>query len=123
MQAQITAAEAAAEQGRAEALRRARQRAKGEGAPGAPQSGMAGRVMATDIPARIGPVEFGEMAGLVAVRCPSDLDPWMREAGGQWEPGTRRSLCVYVCVLTESTPPPGPKSVAGSNRGQETTDS
>ena len=25
-----------------------------------------------------------------AVRCPSDLDPWMRKDGGLWEPGSRR---------------------------------
>jgi hypothetical protein len=29
---------------------------------------------------------------LVAVRCPRDLDPLMRKAGGQWEPGSRRWL-------------------------------
>jgi hypothetical protein len=44
------------------------------------------------IPARIGPVEFGELAGLVAVRCPHELDVLMRRAGGQWEPGSRRWL-------------------------------
>ena len=27
-----------------------------------------------------------------AVRCPSDLDPWMRKAGGLWEPASRRWL-------------------------------
>jgi hypothetical protein len=45
-----------------------------------------------DLPARIGPVEFTTLAGLVAARCPRDLDPVMRRAGGQWEPGTRRWL-------------------------------
>ena len=45
-----------------------------------------------DIPARIGPVEFGRLGGMMAARCPSDLDPWMRKAGGLWEPGTRRWL-------------------------------
>jgi hypothetical protein len=44
------------------------------------------------LPARIGPVEFGELAGLVAVRCPRELDDVMRRAGGQWEPGTRQWL-------------------------------
>jgi hypothetical protein len=44
-----------------------------------------------DLPARIGPVEFGTLGGTVAVRCPRDLDPVMRRAGGMWEPGTRRS--------------------------------
>jgi hypothetical protein len=45
-----------------------------------------------DIPTRIGPAEFGELGRLVAVRCPRDLDPVMRRAGGEWEPGTRRWL-------------------------------
>jgi hypothetical protein len=29
---------------------------------------------------------------MIAVRCPSDLDPWMQKAGGLWEPGGRRWL-------------------------------
>ena len=29
---------------------------------------------------------------MIAVRCPSDLDPLMRKAGGMWEPGGRRWL-------------------------------
>jgi hypothetical protein len=44
------------------------------------------------VPARIGPAEFGTLGRLVAVRCPSDLAPLMRRAGGQWEPGSRRWL-------------------------------
>jgi hypothetical protein len=44
------------------------------------------------IPARIGPVEFGALGKMVAVRCPHELDPIMRRAGGLWEPGTRRWL-------------------------------
>jgi hypothetical protein len=44
------------------------------------------------VPARIGPVEFGELGGMVAVRCPHDFDHLMRKAGGQWEPGSRRWL-------------------------------
>jgi hypothetical protein len=44
------------------------------------------------LPARIGPAEFSTLGALVAVRCPHDLDPLMRRAGGQWEPGTRRWL-------------------------------
>jgi hypothetical protein len=31
---------------------------------------------------------------MVAVRCPVELAPIMRRAGGQWEPGTRRWLIV-----------------------------
>jgi hypothetical protein len=45
-----------------------------------------------DLPARIGPVEFGMLGGMVAVRCPSELDPLMQKAGGMWEPGSRRWL-------------------------------
>jgi hypothetical protein len=45
-----------------------------------------------DLPARIGPVELEMLRAMVAVRCPSDLDPWMRKAGGLWEPGSRRWL-------------------------------
>jgi hypothetical protein len=44
------------------------------------------------VPARIGPAEFALIGALVAVRCPSDLDPWMRKAGGLREPGSRRWL-------------------------------
>ncbi len=46
----------------------------------------------TDPPARVGPVEFGTLGKLIAVRCPHDLDHLMRRAGGQWEPGSRRWL-------------------------------
>jgi hypothetical protein len=46
----------------------------------------------TDLPARIGPVEFDVLGGMVAVRCPRDLDPLIRKAGGLWEPGGRRWL-------------------------------
>ena len=44
------------------------------------------------VPARIGPVEFGELGGMVAVRCPFELAPLMRRAGAMWEPGSRRWL-------------------------------
>jgi hypothetical protein len=47
------------------------------------------------IPARIGPVEFGTLGAMVAVRCPRDLDPIMRRAGGTWEPGSRRWLIEH----------------------------
>jgi hypothetical protein len=49
----------------------------------------AGRVT---LPARIGPVEFGELGKLVTVRCPREFDHLMRGAGGQWEPGSRQWL-------------------------------
>lgn len=47
---------------------------------------------ATDIPAHIGPCEFGRLGNWITVRCPRYLDPLMRQAGGQWEPGSRRWL-------------------------------
>lgn len=44
------------------------------------------------VPARIGPCEFDLLGSMVAVRCPQDLDPLLRQAGGVWEPGSRRWL-------------------------------
>jgi hypothetical protein len=32
------------------------------------------------VPARIGPAEFSSLGSMIAVRCPSDLDPWMHNA-------------------------------------------
>jgi hypothetical protein len=37
-----------------------------------------------DVPGRIGPVELDMQGGMVAVRCPRELDPLMCKAGGQW---------------------------------------
>ena len=45
-----------------------------------------------DLPSHIGPAEFNILGAMVAVRCPQDLDPLMRKAGGMWEPGSRRWL-------------------------------
>ena len=44
------------------------------------------------LPARIGPVEFSNLGAMVSVRCPRDLDPLMRKAGGLWEPSSHRWL-------------------------------
>lgn len=44
------------------------------------------------IPARVGPCEFDQLGGMIAVRCPSDFEPLMRQAGALWEPGSRRWL-------------------------------
>jgi hypothetical protein len=44
------------------------------------------------VPPRIGPVEFGALGSWITVRCPHDYDSLMRNAGGQWEPGSRRWL-------------------------------
>jgi hypothetical protein len=41
---------------------------------------------------RVGPCEFGELGAMVAIRCPQDFDPILRQAGGVWEPGSRRWL-------------------------------
>jgi hypothetical protein len=41
---------------------------------------------ATDLPASIGPVQFGHLGGWITVRCPRDLDPLMRRAGGNGTP-------------------------------------
>jgi len=46
----------------------------------------------TDLPASIGPVQFGRLGRQVTVRCPRDLDQVMRRAGGEWDPGGRRWL-------------------------------
>ena len=44
------------------------------------------------IPAHVGPCEFGHLGKLIAVRCPREFDVLMRNAGGQWEAGSRRWL-------------------------------
>jgi hypothetical protein len=44
------------------------------------------------VPQRIGPVVFGAQGTWITVRCPRDYDSLMRNAGGQWEPGSRRWL-------------------------------
>lgn len=43
-------------------------------------------------PAQIGSAEFGTLGAWVTVRCPRELAPLMRQAGGLWEPGSRRWL-------------------------------
>jgi hypothetical protein len=50
----------------------------------------------SDLPARIGPTEFSTLRTMVMVRCPHDLDPLMRAAGGLWEPGGRRWLITIA---------------------------
>ena len=34
------------------------------------------------LPARIGPVEFSDLRGMVAIHCPQDLVPILQRAGG-----------------------------------------
>ena len=47
-----------------------------------------------NLPNHTGPVEFDTVGAMAAVRCPRDLDPLMRKAGGTWEPGSRRWLIL-----------------------------
>jgi hypothetical protein len=44
------------------------------------------------LPTHIGSAEFSEFGVWVAVRCPRDLEPLVRKAGGIWEPGSKRWL-------------------------------
>jgi hypothetical protein len=39
---------------------------------------------------RIGPAEFSELGGMVAVHCLRELAGILRRAGGVWEPGSHR---------------------------------
>ena len=48
--------------------------------------------MIARLPTRIGPAEFSDFCGMVAVRCPSELEPLMRQAGGEWDSGLRHWL-------------------------------
>ena len=49
--------------------------------------------MIANLPTRIGPAEFSDFCGMVSVRCPSDLEPLMRQAGGEWDAGLRQTSC------------------------------
>jgi hypothetical protein len=46
----------------------------------------------TDIPQSVGPVRFDRFGRQVAATCPREFDQLMRNAGGQWEAGSRRWL-------------------------------
>ena len=74
------------------------------------------RRSAADVPTRIGPAEFGTLGALITVRCPRDFDHLMRQAGGEWDPGSRRWLIERRRIgpllralrrQTESTKPAG----------------
>lgn len=66
----------------------------------------------TDLPAWIGPVQFSPFgAKWVAVRCPSDLAPLVKQAGALWEAGSgrwlvpRRQLNPLIRNLRRDTDP------------------
>ena len=72
----------------------------------------------TDLPARIGPAEFSILGGMIAVRCPHDLDDVMRRAGaaGSREPGNglieRRRIGPVIRTLRRSTDSAVPAGLA-----------
>jgi hypothetical protein len=47
-----------------------------------------------NLPCRVSPVEFEMMGGMMAARCPSELNPLMQRAGGFREPDGRRWLSI-----------------------------
>ena len=63
------------------------------------------------LPARIGPVEFAELGGMVAIRCPQDFVAIVQRAGGVWEPGShrwlveRRRIGPVIRALRKATDP------------------
>jgi len=56
------------------------------------------RAAKADLSTRVGPVEFSTLGAMVVVRCPQDLDPLMRKAGGMWDPGGRRWLIMWCRI-------------------------
>ena len=63
------------------------------------------------VPPRIGPVEFGTLGSWVTLRCPREFDSMMRNAGGNWEAGSRRWLVerrrigAVICLLERTVDP------------------
>jgi hypothetical protein len=59
----------------------------------------------------IGPVEFGTLGKQIAVRCPKELAHILQQAGGQWEPGSkrwlieRRRICPVIRRLERTVDP------------------
>jgi hypothetical protein len=64
-----------------------------------------------NLPAHVGPCEFGTLGNWITVRCPRELAPLMRQAGGQWEPGSRcwlieqRRIGPLIRALRRDTDP------------------
>jgi hypothetical protein len=50
------------------------------------------RIAIPPLPMHIGRAEFRSSGALVAVRCPSELEPFIRSAGGEWDTGARHWL-------------------------------
>lgn len=38
------------------------------------------------LPTRVGPVEFSDLGGMVAIRCPQEFVPILQRAGSVWDP-------------------------------------
>lgn len=80
----LAEAQQAADAGPRKAAHRVRPLA-GRNPPDSGASPAHGDQQPPDLPFRVGPASA--LGALVAVRCPHDLDPLMRQAGGEWEPG------------------------------------
>ena len=59
-----------------------------------------------DLPARIGPVEFGMLGGMVAVRCPRDLDA--AHAKGRGHVGAGHPPLAHRAAANWAGPPGAP---------------
>jgi hypothetical protein len=46
------------------------------------------------LPKHVGPCRFGRLGFWITVQCPPEFDMLMRNAGGTWDPGTRRWLLL-----------------------------
>jgi hypothetical protein len=66
---------------------------------------------ASPFPARIGPAEFSDLGGMVAVHWPREFADILRRAGGVWEPGShpwlvqRRRIGPVIRALERATDP------------------
>ncbi len=48
--------------------------------------------MQQQIPPHVGPCQFGQLGRQIIVHCPREFDSLMRNAGGEWDAGSRRWL-------------------------------
>ena len=51
-----------------------------------------GAMKPPSLPQHVGPAVFSELGRMVAIRAPREFDGVFRQAGGVWEPGSRRWL-------------------------------